>query len=313
MACSGAKNGQAGSTADSSESAQAEAAPVQKVAFDADSAFAYVKTQTDFGPRVPNTRAHRLCGDWLEAELKRHGAEVTVQPMSLKAFDGTMLKARNIMGSFNPKADDRTLLMAHWDTRPWADADPDPANHTKAPDGANDGASGVGVLLEVARALAAQNPGKGVDILFLDAEDWGNHSQDDSWALGAEYFVTNPIKADYKPARAILVDMVGGRGSQFYREYQSQRGAPSLCDEVWNMAEASGFGHIFINRMGGAVTDDHVKFLQAGIPAIDIIAFDPESETGFPAMWHTLSDNLQNIDPQVLGAVGQTLLNYIYR
>lgn len=281
-------------------------------AFDADSAFAYVKAQTDFGPRVPNTEAHRRAGDWLEGELKRHGASVVTQPMQLKAFDGTTLQARNIMGQYNPQASDRLLLMAHWDTRPWADNDPDKANHAKAPDGANDGASGVGVLLEVARALAQQNPGRGVDILFLDAEDWGTHADDASWALGAEYFVNNPIVPGYRPAQAILVDMVGGRGSLFYREGQSQYGAPALNDAVWAVAASSGFGNMFVNQVGGAVTDDHVKFLQAGIPAIDIIAYDPTSGTGFPPTWHTMGDNLQNIDPQVLGTVGQVLLNYIY-
>lgn len=281
--------------------------------FSADSAYSYVRRQTEFGPRVPNTSAHRQCGDWLESELRRHGAAVKVQPMKLTAFDGTVLKARNIMGSYNPEAGGRLLLMAHWDTRPWADNDPDKANHTKAPDGANDGASGVGVLLEIARTLAGNAPQRGVDILFIDAEDWGTHNDDTSWALGAEYFVRNPITPGYRPAEAVLVDMVGGRGSQFFREYQSQANAPRLTDAVWSMAVASGFGNYFINRTGGAVTDDHVKFLQAGIPAIDIIAFDPTSPTGFPSTWHTMQDNLDNIDPQVLAAVGQTLLNYIYR
>lgn len=283
-----------------------------EVVFNADSAFAYVKAQVDFGPRVPNTDAHRRAGDWLETELKRHGAQVVVQPMQLTAFDGTVLNARNIMGQYNPQTPDRLLLMAHWDTRPWADNDPNPANHKKPLDGANDGASGVGVLLEVARALAANNPGHGIDILFLDAEDWGSHSDDNSWALGAEYFVNNPIVPNYRPVQAILVDMVGGRGSLFYREGQSHYNAPGLTDAVWSTAASSGFSNIFVNQLGGAVTDDHVKFLQAGIPAIDIIAYDPTSGTGFPPTWHTTRDNMQNIDPQVLGAVGQVLLTYIY-
>lgn len=304
-ACSSGKK----SSVESEENVTEQAtAPV----FDADSAFAFVKAQTDFGPRVPNTQAHRLTGKWLEQELKRHGAAVIVQPMQLKAFDGTMLQARNIMGQYNPQEGDRLLLMAHWDTRPWADNDPDKANHTKAPDGANDGASGVGVLLEVARALAADNPERGIDILFLDAEDWGSHTDNASWALGAEYFVNNPIVPGYRPAQAILVDMVGGRGSLFYREGQSQYNTPALNDAVWAIASSAGLGNIFINQVGGIVTDDHVKFLQVGIPAIDIIAYDPTSGTGFPPTWHTMEDNLKNIDPQVLGAVGQVLLNYIY-
>lgn len=284
-----------------------------EVTFSSDSAYRYVKRQTEFGPRVPNTVAHRHCGDWLEGELSRHGAKVTTQHMRLKAFDGTMLEARNIMGQYNPAATERLLLMAHWDSRPWADNDPDRANHNRPVDGANDGASGVGVLLEVARQLAAKNPSRGVDILFLDAEDWGTHNDDDSWALGADYFVKNPILPDYRPAEAILLDMVGGKGSQFFREYQSQYNAPALNNAVWNIAAAAGMGEFFIDQTGGAVTDDHVKFLQAGIPAIDIIAFDPATGTGFPATWHTVQDNIENIDPQILGAVGKVIMCYIFR
>lgn len=284
-----------------------------KVVFNADSAYEYVRRQTLFGPRVPNTPAHRECGDWLEAELRRHGAEVVVQNMELKAFDGTLLHARNIMGSYNPSASDRLLLLAHWDTRPWADNDPDESNHSKANDGANDGASGVGVLLETARALQANNPQRGVDILFVDAEDWGSHTEDDSWALGAEYFVKNPVREGYRPSEAILLDMVGGRGSRFLREYQSQYGAPQLNNAVWTIAAQSGFGNIFVNRIGGAVTDDHIKFLEVGIPAIDIIAYDPNTGTGFHPTWHTMYDTMDNIDAEVLGSVGQVILNYIYR
>lgn len=284
-----------------------------KMLFSADSAYIYVKKQTEFGPRVPNTAAHRNCGDWLEGELRRHGANVVVQSMKLKAFDGTTLDTRNIMGQYNPGSADRLLLMAHWDTRPWADNDPDEANHKKPMDGANDGASGVGVLLEVARQLAIKNPSMGIDILFLDAEDWGSHDRDDSWALGADYFVKNPILPDYKPSRAILVDMVGGKGSQFYREQHGEMYARGLNDAIWTIAMDSRLNNYFMNQTGGAVTDDHVKFLEAGIPAIDIIAFDPASDSGFPATWHTMQDNMENIDAQVLGAVGQTLLNYIYK
>ena len=160
--------------------------------------------------------------------------------------------------------------------------------------------------------MAAKNPGKGVDILFVDAEDWGSDDDENSWALGADYFVKNPIVEGYRPSQVILVDMVGGRGSKFYREGQSQYNAPALNDAVWAVALDSDKAAYFSNQTGGAVTDDHVKFLAAGIPAIDIIAFDPTSGTGFHPTWHTANDNLANIDPQVLAAVGQVLLNYIY-
>lgn len=146
----------------------------------------------------------------------------------------------------------------------------------------------------------------------MDAEDWGSDGDENSWALGADYFVKNPIVEGYRPSQVILVDMVGGRGSKFYREGQSQYNAPALNDAVWAVALGSDKAAYFSNQTGGAVTDDHVKFLAAGIPAIDIIAFDPTSGTGFHPTWHTANDNLANIDPQVLAAVGQVLLNYIY-
>ena len=168
-------------------SASAAVSPEESVVdvpFDADSAYSYVARQVAFGPRVPNTEAHRLCGDWLTAELKRHGASVTEQKADIKAFDGTILHARNIFGQINPQAKERTLLLAHWDCRPWADADPDPANHKTPVDGANDGASGVGVILEIARQLNLSNSDRGVDFLFVDAEDWGTDGDDESWALG---------------------------------------------------------------------------------------------------------------------------------
>lgn len=306
LAC-GAKTDTA-ATADTSAPATTKSVPV----FDADSAFSYVKRQVDFGPRVNNTEAHRQTAAWLENELRRHGASVSLQPMKLKAFDGVVLDAVNIIGQYNPEAADRTLLLAHWDTRPWADSDDDESNHTTPVDGANDGASGVGVLLEVARQMAAANPGRGVDILFVDAEDRGSHDDEDSWALGAQYFVSHPFRYGYRPSRAILLDMVGGRGARFYYEIFSIQGAPDLLQQIWSIASDAGYGNIFVQAPGGGVTDDHVQFLKAGIPAIDIIEFNPASERGFNDTWHTVHDTIENIDPATLKAVGQTLLNYLY-
>lgn len=292
--------------------AETPAAAEPAVAFNADSALSYVERQTLFGPRVPNTEAHRLCGEWLAAELRRHGAEVSLQQADLTAFDGTVLKATNIIGQYNPEADDRLLLLAHWDSRPWADNDPDPAKHKEPVVGANDGASGVGVLLETARALAARAPERGVDILFVDAEDWGDHSNDDSWAMGTRHFVEHPFRPGYAPSEAILLDMVGGQDARFPREFFSQRGAPDLLNRFWSVASASGFGDRFMQTDGGAVTDDHVQLLQAGIPAIDIIELRRDTESGFNPTWHTSTDTFENIDKQTLGIVGQALLNYIY-
>lgn len=280
--------------------------------FNADSAYNYLARQVSFGPRVPNTEAHRLAGSWLSSELSRHGLEVIEQPMQLKAYDGTILETRNIFGRYNPSSKDRLLLLAHWDCRPWADKDPDPNRRMEAVDGANDGASGVAVLLEIARQLSLHPIGKGVDILFVDAEDWGDEGNEDSWALGTKYFVEHlPVKG-YSPKAAILLDMVGGEGATFCREYFSERSAPALAEEIWQRARKLGFGEMFVNRMGSAVTDDHVELIKSGIPAIDIIEYRPE-DGGFNPRWHTTSDNLEGISVKTLEAVGKTLIDWLYK
>lgn len=290
--------------------AVADSSAETAVTFDADSAYSYVAKQVSFGPRVPNTEAHRLCGEWLVSELTRHGAVVTQQDANLKAFDGTVLNAKNILGRFNPDSDTRLLLLAHWDCRPWADQDPDPANHKTPVDGANDGASGVGVLLEIARQLGAAAPSKGVDILFVDAEDWGTEGSEESWAMGARYFVEHPPIEGYLPDEAILLDMVGGKGAVFCREYFSEQAAPRLAQSLWGIAASIGYGDIFQNKFGGAVTDDHVQLIAKGIPTVDIIEYHPEQESGFNPHWHTVTDNMDNIDPATLKAVGETVLHY---
>ena len=295
------------------ESAQAEssgphgpAAP--KVEFSADSAYSYVERQVAFGPRVPNTDAHRKAGDWLASELRRHGAAVKEQKMTLTAFDSTKLQARNVFGSFNPQSGERLLLVAHWDCRPWADADPDPEKRTLPVDGANDGASGVGVLLETARLLGSNSPAMGVDILFVDAEDWGTDGDEDSWALGARHFVENPVVEGYLPSSVIVLDMVGGTDARFPREYFSQQSAPALLSRFYAAAAASGYADMFPDEMGGAVTDDHLQFIKAGIPAIDIIYY----RDGFHPAWHTSGDTMDCIDRKTLKAVGQTLINFLF-
>ena len=279
--------------------------------FDADSAYTYLEKQVNLGPRVPNTKAHRDAGDWLVAELQRHGLKVTEQKMQLKAFDGTVLDSRNIFGQFNTAAKERILLLSHWDSRPWADKDPDPAKRSLPVDGANDGASGVAVLLEIARVLSLNPIDKGIDILFVDAEDWGTEGDDESWALGTKYFVENPPIKGYSPQYAILLDMVGGDGATFCREYFSERSAPRLAEQVWQKAARLGYGEMFLNRMGSAILDDHVQLIKGGIPAIDIIEYHPESSNGFNPRWHTASDNLEGISKSTLEAVGATLIHFL--
>lgn len=278
--------------------------------FNADSAYSYVGRQVEFGPRIPNSTSHEAAARWLASELRRHGAEVMIQEADLEGWDGKRLKMKNIFGSYNPEMDNRLLLLAHYDTRPWADEDKDERNHVKAPDGANDGASGVGVLLEIARELGAHNPGKGIDILFVDMEDYGRDGDEESWALGARYFAEHPIKDEYRPSRAVLLDMVGGKGALFPREYFSAMQAPALDDSFRASARQAGHGEFFPDRVGSAVTDDHVELLKRGIPAIDII--DYREGEGFCSTWHTLDDNMDNIDIESLKRVGESLIRFVY-
>lgn len=277
--------------------------------FSADSAYAFLKRQVDFGPRVPNTAAHRATAEWLEGMLRRYCDTVIVTRFTPVTFDNVRLDARNIFAQMNPEATERTLLLAHWDTRPWADHDDDPALRQTPIEGANDGASGVAVILELARALRVSGFKGGVDILFVDAEDWGSDGDDASWALGAQHFAQHPPMTSYAPREAILLDMVGGKGATFTREYFSQQSNPALNQRIWQTAAQSGYGDIFIDRVETAVTDDHVPLIQAGIPTVDIIDYRPGE--GFAPTWHTAHDNIGNIDTRTLEAVGTVIFRVL--
>ncbi len=279
--------------------------------FSADSAYIFVEKQVNFGPRVPNTSAHRLAGEWLAGKLSNYGASVINQTPVLTAFDGTPLKTRNIFAQFNPEAKERLLLLAHWDCRPWADEDSDPQKRHQPVDGANDGASGVGVLLEIARQLQLSAPRKGIDILLTDAEDWGSDGDDDSWALGTKYFSQNPPVRNYAPKEAILLDMVGGKDARFPKEFFSEKAAPNLNSAIWEIASELGYGNIFPATVESAVTDDHVKLIEVGIPTIDIIEYHPGK--GFNSRWHTSEDNMEGISKETLETVGSIIMTYIKR
>lgn len=288
---------------------------VSQAEFNADSAYRNVKTQVDFGPRVPGMEGHDKCAKYLVSELKRYGVDTVIeQKTTVTAFNGDKLPINNIMGQINKGAVTRVLLLAHWDTRPWADAEKDKSKHTTPILGANDGGSGVGVLLEIARCLQEKKPMIGVDILFVDAEDYGNSGDnEDTWCLGTQYWIKNlPYSPSRMPQYGILLDMVGGKDAKFHREYVSQYVAPSIVDKVWTTAVASGYGDVFVNELGGSIVDDHVYVNQGGIPCIDIIETLNPQTMSFNPTWHTLDDNMSNIDRQSLKAVGQTVLNVIY-
>ena len=307
--CSNTKNG---STTDA---AAEQSKPAPRVAFSADSAYRFVEAQCEFGPRVPNTEAHRLCGDYLLEQLQRRCGAVTEQRVDLRAYDGTLLKARNFVAEFYPDKPKRILLLAHWDCRPWADSDADEAKHHQPVMGANDGASGVGVALEIARLLAANEPNVGVDILLADAEDWGDRDGDseDSWALGTRHWAANPHREGYVyPGSGILLDMVGDANAKFLKEYFSYRSDAKTLSMLWALAAQLGHADRFINDFGGAITDDHVEIIAAGIPCIDIIDQRKDTPTGFCPQWHTTDDTMSHISPATLAAVGETLAAYIF-
>ena len=288
--------------------------------FNADSAWHYTDTQVAFGPRVPNTAAHLACAGYLSHQLRSFGAEVIVQEAQVTAFDNTRLNIRNIIGQFQPGKNDRIVLYAHWDSRPFADYDPDPSKRDSPIDGANDGASGVGVLLEIARHLSDNPTYPGIDIIFFDAEDYGQPDhrqlsyQPDTWCLGSQYWGQTPHKKNYYARFGILLDMVGAKNAQFYREQYSMQIAPKLVDHIWGIAGELGYSARFNYKRGGMITDDHVyvhKHLQ--IPSVNIIQYEPTSQTSFGHYWHTHNDTMENIDRETLKAVGQTVMEVIYR
>ena len=304
------QGGKTSASVSASASASADNS-VKQVKFNADSAFGHVEKQCAFGPRVPGTDAHKACARYLEDYLRAHCDEVVVQRPTLTTFDNTRLEAVNLVGVINPQAERRILLVAHWDCRPWADSDPDPAKVNEPVMGANDGASGTAVLLELARVLHAQKPEVGVDLLLTDVEDWGAEDNEDSWALGTQYWVENKHKESYKPLFGILLDMVGAKGATFHREAFSDMYASNVVDEVWRVAAEQGFSQFFIDSMGGGATDDHVCINKGGIPCIDIVDMRT-STTGFYPGWHTTHDTVDQIDRATLHAVGQTIAALIY-
>lgn len=307
----------AGSEARAAEAA-AETPQAVVPDFSGDSAMAFVRAQTDMGPRVPGSAAHARCRAWLVERLAAAGADtVFVQRGTIANGCGKDVGINNVMGRFGLDKGTRLLLLAHYDTRPWADEDPDPANRNTPIDGANDGASGVGVLLQLAQMIGRQAPGVGVDILFVDAEDSGitdesDPNTDNTWCLGSQYFVANLPYSGQLPRGAVLLDMVGGRDAVFHREFFSDSQARALTDRVWKAAAEAGQGARFTDNVAGAINDDHVHLLYAGIPAVDIIEIGHPQTGGFNPTWHTLQDNIDNIDPATLQAVGNVVARFVY-
>jgi len=285
--------------------------------FNSDSAYFFVEQQVNFGPRVISSKAWDNCSKYLTNKLESYNAKVIVQQAPITTYDQKKHTLRNIIGSFSTEKNNRIALFAHWDSRHVADYDT--VNTSKPILGANDGGSGVGVLLEIARNLNLKNPKIGVDIIFFDAEDYGQPenskfpTMNDSWCLGSQHWSKNPHKQNYFAKYGILLDMVGGKDAEFWQEGISSYYASNIIKKVWDVAHNIGYSNFFIYKKSPQIMDDHYYVNTiTGIPTIDIIEYDPFSKTNFNKHWHTHADNMNNVDRKTLKAIGQTVMRVIY-
>lgn len=270
--------------------------------FDADSALSYVKQQLAFGPRVPGTPGWQKTGDWIVARLKANGAVVTEQKWTHTLADKKQIPQRNILARFKPEATERILYVAHWDTRPHADSDPAPENHSKPIPGANDGASGVALLLGVADALKKLPPSVGVDLLFVDGEDYGTFGPDVDVLIGATYFAANLPSPGYKPLFGVLWDMIGDADLNIPQEMYSAQQAPEVVQRVWAKAKELGYEKYFKPDMRTyPITDDHYPLLKAGLRVIDVIDLDYDAH-------HTMADDIGRVSAKSLKIVGDVAM-----
>jgi glutaminyl-peptide cyclotransferase len=295
-----------------------------KTSFDGNAAMSYVKSQLDFGPRVPGTPAHEKAGDWIVAEMKKRTDSVTVQSWTQTTAKGVKLPLRNILARFNPSATQRVLYLTHWDTRPTADEDSNLGAKMQSFPAANDGASGVGLFVALADVLKKTPPSVGVDLLFVDGEDWGGFDPDSSGVypdalFGSQYFATHLPSADYKPLFGVLFDMIGDADLQIYQEANSIQAAPEVVNRVWQTAADLGYDKYFINQPGQQITDDHVPLLKKSLRVIDVIdiqygvlpkihdAFSPVS----PNYHHTTQDTFDKISAKSLQVVGDVAVTLV--
>lgn len=293
-----------------------------RCAFSADSAYAYIAKQVTFGARVPGTDEHLACGDWLEHELARHGAQVESQYGTMVNYAGKQQPIRNITALIEGSSQQPILLCAHWDCRPWSDEEEQYEDRFTPVMGANDGASGVGVILEIVRQLAIlKTQGEytpSIQVVFFDCEDMGTpehytgKEREHTWCLGSQLWSAKYKQSTIKCLYGILLDMVGDPSATFPREYISVNFAGNYVEHIWRTALRLGYGRYFVNQGANPITDDHYYVNTiAGIPCVDIIDYKPYSGTGFAQWWHTQQDDMRNINKQTLQAVGETVLTTI--
>jgi len=299
-ACSG------GSGDSSAEGAEAFSR-VERPAFEGEAAHRLLVEQVGFGPRVPGQEGHARQLEWMRAWLAQRADTVVEQSFEHTTTAGQTLRLTNLFARFRPEATERILLVAHWDTRPWADQSPDAADRQKPVPGANDGASGTAVLLHLADLLKRQAPPVGVDLLLVDGEDYGPETTD--MFLGASHFAAN-LPQGYRPLYAVLLDMVGDQEPRFPIEGYSQEKAPEVVQRVWTLANDMGYGEVFLNSPGGYISDDHVPLNDAGIRTVDVIDLDYGPGNRF---WHTPQDLPENTSPRSLGIVGDVIAELVYR
>ena len=293
-------------------------------AFVGDSAYCFVKRQCDFGPRVPESEAHELCAMWMIETLRGYADTVFVQDFRTRIYNERGIDGKNIIASFNPDAKKRIIVAAHWDSRPYADNDPDEKNWQKPIDGANDGASGCGVMMEMARVMHSHRiaDNVGIDLIFFDFEDygapkWADESlhNDFSWGLGSQYWSKKPHVGGYSAYYGILLDMVGASNPRFPKEYYSQSNAAWVVNKVWRTARDMGYDDYFTNELGDPINDDHIYMMHyAGIPTADMIHLigDDDRTSCFFPYWHTMKDNIDCIDVKTLQMVGNVVMKVVY-
>ena len=264
----------------------------------------YVRTQLDFGPRVPGTEGHRRTGDWIVAQMRTRADTVIEQRFSHVNANGDTLPMRNILARIKPAETQRVLYVAHWDTRPISDRASNPADRVQPVPGANDGALGVALLMAVADILKSTPPNWGVDLLFVDGEDYGDFTAGRDVLIGSKYFAQHLPAPDYRPLFGVVWDMIGDANLGIYQEGHSVRRAPEIVSRVWQTAADLGYSSYFVSRLGESITDDHLPLLDAGLRVIDVIDIEF-------AAHHTPFDTIDKVSErslQIVGDVAVTLL-----
>ena len=281
-----------------------------KTDFDGKAALGHIRTQLAFGPRIPGSEGARKTGDWIVAQMKPLVDTVVEQRWTHVTAKGDTLPLRNILARIRPNEKQRVLYVTHWDTRPVADSDPDPGKRREPVMGANDGASGPAMFIEIARVLKKTPPQFGVDFLFVDGEDYGDFGTDTDVLLGSKYFADHLPEADYRPLFGVLWDMIADADLRLPEEANSVQAAPEVVARVWGVADDLGYDKYFPQEPGYAVTDDHVPLLKKGLRVIDVVDIDYVSQQN--NYHHTTMDTIDKVSSKSLQVVGDVAVSLVW-